>query len=395
MTRRALILVAALALMPALRVLPPVHPAEAPAARLPKQLSGPEFWKLSTELSEPDGYFRSDNLVSNELLMQLVIPDLARTVRPGRAYLGVGPEQNFTYMAAIRPSMAFIVDIRRGNLHLHLMYKALFELSADRAEFVSRLFSMTRPPGLGPKSTAQEIFAAYGDPDLRREELFKQNVNAIRELFVEKLRLGVSAEDLKGIEAVYYEFYARGTSIHYEVTPGSAGAFPTYAEMMMATDGGAVSRSYLATDESFATIKDLQHRNLVVPVVGNFAGPKAIRGIGSYLRSHDALVSAFYVSNVEQYLSREGRREEFCESAASLPLDDSSAFIRSERGGFVHRTPRVPGSPGGGFGGGFGGSFTSQLYNMQDDLKGCGKQAGDRDRPVSAPATRGGARRSS
>jgi hypothetical protein len=41
----------------------------------------------------------------------------------------------------VKPKIAFIVDIRRQNLIEHLMYKALFELSADRAEFISRLLS--------------------------------------------------------------------------------------------------------------------------------------------------------------------------------------------------------------------------------------------------------------
>ena len=71
-----------------------------------------------------------------------------KTARPARVYLGVGPEQNFTYIAALKPAMVFIVDVRRGNLQLHLMYKALFELSADRADFVARLFSKERPAGL-------------------------------------------------------------------------------------------------------------------------------------------------------------------------------------------------------------------------------------------------------
>jgi hypothetical protein len=122
MSRRGfLILVAALALSPVARV-SPVTPQVRPAAsRLPAALGGQDFWKLSVELSEPDGVFRSDNLVSNEMFMQRVIPELVKTVRPGRAYLGVGPEQNFTYVAATRPSMAFVLDVRRGNLHLHLM----------------------------------------------------------------------------------------------------------------------------------------------------------------------------------------------------------------------------------------------------------------------------------
>ena len=56
----------------------------------------------------------------------------------------MGPEQNFTYIAALEALIAFVIDIRRGNLHLQLMYKALFELSADRAEFFSRLFTKPR-----------------------------------------------------------------------------------------------------------------------------------------------------------------------------------------------------------------------------------------------------------
>ena len=145
MTRRTLLLVAALALAPALWVSPPVPTAQPPAGRLAPRLSGPELFALTTELSEADGFFRSDNLVSNELFMQRVIPALTRIVKPGRVYLGVGPEQNFTYMAAIKPAMAFIIDVRRGNLQLHLLYKALFELSVDRVDFVSRLFSLKRP----------------------------------------------------------------------------------------------------------------------------------------------------------------------------------------------------------------------------------------------------------
>jgi len=105
---------------------------------LPDSLSDQEFWSLTEKLSEPDGYFRStsgspDNLLSNENTISTVAAQLAARFKPGGVYLGVGPEQNFTYIAAIKPRIAFITDIRRGNLHLHLIYKALFEMSANRA----------------------------------------------------------------------------------------------------------------------------------------------------------------------------------------------------------------------------------------------------------------------
>ena len=365
--RSVFLALAVLALMPAVRAVPPAPSAASSASTLPTRLTADEFWELSTALSEPNGTFRSDNLVSNEMYMQHVIPDLIRTVRGGRAYLGVGPEQNFTYMAAIRPALAFIVDIRRGNLHLHLMYKALFELSADRAEFVSRLFSLKRPAGLTAKSTINEIFTAFNPPQLRSDELYRLNVAAIRDLLQKKSKLALPADDLRGVERVYEAFFARGLGIHYEVTPGSAGSFPTYVEMMIATDSASVPRSFLATEELFAVVKELQTRNLIVPVVGNFAGPKALRGIGEYLERHHALVGAYYVSNVEQYLRREGVLERFCDNVGTLPLDDTSTFIRSERGGFAARGPRSPGMFGG-----FGGMFTSQLYAIRTDLRACG-----------------------
>ena len=124
--------------------------ARTPASGFPDRLSDQEFWRLSTEFSEANGSFQSDNLVSNERLFQHVVPTLQK-LRGRGAYLGVAPDQNFTFIAALEPRVAFIVDIRRGNLHEQLMYKALIELSSDRSDFYSRLFSRKRPEKLGEK----------------------------------------------------------------------------------------------------------------------------------------------------------------------------------------------------------------------------------------------------
>src|SRR5262249_23806834 len=115
---------------------------------VPERLTDQEFWKLITDSSEPGGYFRNSditNLTSNEMLYQRVLTDLLKRTKPGGVYLGVGPEQNYTYMAALKPRMAVIFDIRRGNLDIQLMYKAIFELANDRADFVAMLFSRQRP----------------------------------------------------------------------------------------------------------------------------------------------------------------------------------------------------------------------------------------------------------
>src|SRR5215467_7734848 len=106
----------------------------------PSRLTDQEYWALTEMASEPNGEFQSDNFLSNERGYQVVIPDLIATAKAGRVYLGVGPEQNFPYILALKPAIAIIFDIRRGNLHEHLLYKSLFELSSDRADFLSRLF---------------------------------------------------------------------------------------------------------------------------------------------------------------------------------------------------------------------------------------------------------------
>ena len=152
---------------------------------LPARLSNAEFWRLSTSLSEPNGYFRSDNLLSNEIYFQYQVPDLVARARQGGVYLGVGPEQNFTYIAALKPKIVFITDIRRGNLWTQLMYKALFELSETRAEFVSRLLSRPRPEGLGADAAPAALFAAFSAarPD---PALYAANLKAIKEMLTEK-----------------------------------------------------------------------------------------------------------------------------------------------------------------------------------------------------------------
>ena len=137
------------------------RPIGSARVELPASLTDQEFWRLTEEMSEPNGAFTSDNLLSNERVFARLVPELVAKTKPGGVYLGVGPEQNFTYIAAMRPRMAFITDIRRGNLHLQLMYKALFELSADRAEFVSRLFTKPRPAGLTATSSVTELMNAY------------------------------------------------------------------------------------------------------------------------------------------------------------------------------------------------------------------------------------------
>jgi hypothetical protein len=296
---------------------------------LPTRLADAEFWRLVTDLSEPNGYFNSDNLVSNEDTYQSVIPELTRAVKPGGVYLGVGPEQNFTYIVALAPRMAFITDVRRGNMLVQLFYKALIELSADRAEFLSRLFSRPRPAGLAAGSTAGGLMNAF-DAATPDRSLYQQNLRAVVDHLTHRHGFALSQEDLAGIEFAYSNFFAGGPDLAF-VSNGGGGRnrYPSYWDLQVATDMEGVNHGYLATEDGFRALKSLEERNLIVPVVGNFAGPRALRRVGAYVRDHGAVVTAFYTSNVEQYLFQDRLWDDFRANVASLPLDGTSTFIRS------------------------------------------------------------------
>ena len=298
---------------------------------LPKQLSDEAFWNLVTEFSESGGYFRSDNFVSNETTFQYVLKDLKKT-KPGGVYLGVGPDQNFTYIVALQPKMAIIFDIRRENVMQHLMYKALIEMSTDRADFLSKLFSRKRPEKLGENTTAEDLFNAYYEVEPDRQ-LFQENFQAIKKQLEERHKFKLSADDESKINYIYQSFYAGGLDLTYNGVGGGGfgrSRMPSYAEVMQMTDEEGVNRSYMGSEENFKLLQDFERKNLIVPVVGDFAGPKAIRSVASYLKQHDAFVSAFYVSNVEQYLFQQGDDwSKFYHNVETLPVDTTGAFIRS------------------------------------------------------------------
>ena len=223
----------------------PVAGVRAPPTRCRRRLADDEFWRIVQGFSERAGTFPSDNLLSNERWLQTIIPELTRKVQSGGVYLGVGPEQNFTYMVALRPRMAFIFDIRRGNMALHLIYKALFEMSADRAEFVSRLFARKRPAGLTASSTIAEIFDAFSRERIvrivvrREREGGREPPHAGRTAFV------LDADDLLRLQHDYRAFHLYGPKIQYSSNKngGRRGSEPTYADLMAATDGSGELRA--------------------------------------------------------------------------------------------------------------------------------------------------------
>jgi hypothetical protein len=309
----------------------------------PESLSATEFSRLVRELSEEGGYFRSDNFTSNETPYLHVVDKLRQLGATGGAYIGVGPEQNFTYIAKVRPRIAFIVDIRRQAMIQHLMYKAIFHLSSNRVQFLSRLLSRPLPKGKAPAPDAPvndilNFFSqAPGDA-----KAYAANLSAIRKVIRKDFRFPLSEQDQASLDYVYKSFYAEGLDIAYRVDGFRGGNFPTLRDLIVQTDMNGKLGNFLASSEDYEFVRGLHRKNLIIPVVGDFAGKQALAAVGEYLRKNGFTVTVFYTSNVEQYLFGGGSFDAFVGNVRKLPITDQSLFIRSASGRYGH-PERLPG----------------------------------------------------
>jgi hypothetical protein len=268
----------------------------------------------------------------------------------------VAPDQNFTYIGALRPAVAFIVDIRHQNAMQHLMYKALIEMSATRAEFLARLFARAPLAGVDTASSAGQLFEALAKQPADSAR-YRANLQAVIDRLVRTHRFALSDSERVSLGCVYGAFFTQGPELSYNYSSecrnpgpygygrgpsGAAGGggarlgfrMPTYRGMMTETDSAGVNWSYLGSESRYRALRDMQERNLIVPLTGNFAGDRALRSVGRWAAARELRVTTFYVSNVEQYLFQQGdEADRFYQNVATLPIDSTSTFVRSFSGG--------------------------------------------------------------
>jgi hypothetical protein len=291
-----------------------------------------EFSKIIANFSEEEGYFLSDNLVSNEDGYLSILNKLRDLHVSGGAYLGVGPEQNFTYIAKIRPSIAFLIDIRRQAMIQHLMYKALFHLSKNRAEFLSRLLSRRlagkdAPDAASPLSELVDYFDGAA-PDTG---YFTSNLAEIERTIHTDFKFPLSKEDRNLLVTTYRSFCADGLYVSFRFSSPRRGGFgmPTLRDLLEQVDPDGNPGNFLGSAGDFQFVRNLHEKNRIIPVVGDFAGTKALKAVAAYLRDHSYTVSVFYTSNVEMYLFQNGTFDDFVGNVKALPITASSLFIRS------------------------------------------------------------------
>lgn len=311
-----------------------------------------DFSRLIREFSEEDGFFRSDNFISNETSYLHVLDKLRQLGASGGAYIGVGPEQNFTYISKIRPRIAFIVDIRRQAMIQHLMFKALFHLSEDRAQFLARWFSrpLAGPDAPGRGSSLDGLLTYFSQAPAT-DEAFAANLASIRKTIEEDFLFPLLPRDQSSLEYVYRAFRQENLNIMFRLGRGNFGVtswafwggFPTLRDLLLETDLRGQRGSFLASEEDYEFLRDLHERNRIIPVVGDFAGTKALEAVAGYLRRNGYAVTAFYTSNVEEYLFSNGVFGAFAENVRKLPINDRSLFIRAFRNMWEPHPARIPG----------------------------------------------------
>ena len=293
-------------------------------------LATPEaYGALIERLSGPEGYFDTDNLISNESSYLHAISVIRQLGLQGGAYIGVGPDQNFSYIAHLRPNVAFIIDIRRDNLLLHLLYKALFDLSDDRCTFLAQLFGREAPGDRRNEADAASLLDAIGTapqlPAGGRASLQARVLGRIGTFGVD-----LRAEDLDTIRRLHDTFIEKGPALRFSShgrPPQSY--YPTYRQLALETDRSGRPASFLSDEALFQYVKQMHAQNRIVPVVGNFADSHVFSEMSRYLRSIDEEVVAFYTSNVEFYLMYQQDFGRFVENVRKLPAREDAVIIRS------------------------------------------------------------------
>lgn len=319
------------------------------------------FAALSSRLSETPGYFDSDNLISNETSYLHVIGKLRELGVKGGVYIGVGPDQSYTYIAEIRPKMAIMIDIRRDCLLQHLLYKALFEKAHNRVEYLCLFFGKPFPKSGNWEQKGVKELVDYIDNTPTDTKLAEKTLADLKR-DIQKFGFQLSDTDIRTIEQVYRAFLDAGLDIRYSShhrPPRSI--YPTYRELLLERDLSGEMQNYFNSEDKFQFLKKLHDQDMIIPVTGDLSGPQALKSVGKYVDEMKEKVSAFYVSNVEFYLLRQGSYEKFIENVKSLPIDNRTLMIRSY---FNYYAPKHPQAEGDHF-------STQLLQRVSDLLKQC------------------------
>ena len=276
-------------------------------------------------------------LVSNEVGHQNVIPYFQQHINPRNIYIGVGPDQNYTYISIARPSFAFILDNREENQILHYLFKACFELASSRQEYLSILFSKPLKYNISLLSLCDMVhYFSQIEGDIN---YFNKNWDLLYKA-IQKYRQNISKNNIYQIHAMYEEFFEYHLLLRTrnDLTSWQGWPYPNYRDFILATDQTGRSWNFLNDDLRFQWLKTMQRNNRIIPIVGDLTGGKTLRTIAEFATKKGIPISTIYISNAEQLIFQEQLFDQYMSNIKNLPKDSSGLLIRTvvNKKGQVH-----------------------------------------------------------
>jgi hypothetical protein len=227
-------------------------------------------------------------------------------------------------------------DIRRDNMLEHLLFKSLFMMSRNRLEYLCLLLGKPVPANVdtwtGKPMSAVLAYLGETHTDSAVAAATRRASNER----IAKFGVPLDNRDREMIDRYRAQFVTEGLDTRYSsLGRNNRFDYPSFGRLIMESDRAGRLLSYAADENEFQYVRSLQVNDRIIPVVGNVAGPKALKAVAAYVADHDLVVSAFYLSNVEQYLmTRDGGFDEFAKNVKLLPRDSTSVIIRSYFGRF-------------------------------------------------------------
>lgn len=292
------------------------------------------FAQIIRQLSAPESGPAADNLISNEDAFPRICGEIQERVPKEGVYLGVGPDQNLTYIAHCRPCIAFILDHRRRNLLLHLVHKALFALSADRVSYLARLTARS-PHSLKPDASADNLFAAFESLPMDKARLKETIADVIKVL--QPLDM-IQESEWPALATIQAKLAGPGMHARFLALP----IYPTFGSFIRATDRQGRPAHFLSSENLYNCVRDTEVGDRVLPFTGDFADSVAIPRLARWLHERRLMISLFYISDVEFFLLRAGRFNMYVDNLVKLPWSPNAHIARTSTRE-IHSSARLTG----------------------------------------------------
>lgn len=305
-----------------------------------------EFVGLLKDLSlKPTGPESVDNLMTNEDSIASVMDQAASEVPQGTVYLGVGPDQNFSLIAATKPHMALIIDYRKKNQLLHFFHLALIHLSNDRTTYLEKFWARDSQPQpeltLKTPDPSDSQLSSFVKSPFKPDMLKTLQNDVITFLSAWEM---LTTDDFDNIRRIQARLAGPGPKARFLALK----MYPEIQSLIQAKTRSGKPGHWLASDDHYQTVRNLVTRYQLLPIVGDWAEKpgtnvkSTFRQLSAWLISKRLQVGCIYISDVEFFLMRGSHFSKYIANLSRLPLHHEARVVRTSTREIMHNE-RLPG----------------------------------------------------